>query len=40
MQTLILSDWIYKINTDSKTFYNNYKNGAEYLKSTNLIIKI
>lgn len=37
---LILSDGIYQINTTSKIFYDNVKNWAEYLKSTNLITKI
>ena len=39
-QTLILSDWEYRINTDNETFYNNVSNGTNYLKSTNIITKI
>lgn len=34
-----LQDGAYKINTDTKTFYSNMKNGVNYLKSYNLIVK-
>lgn len=40
IETLLLVDWEYRVNTDYETFYNNVWHGSDYLKAMNFITKL